>query len=365
MQYSEIEDLLKKRDFKDVREKLEKEKIPNIQYSKTYIGHGEDRKHFDVVVKNFFKISDKNKVNNLKYLFTSKDEIKDVENSFPIDKLFEKYDLDNIQNSHEKIELLIPYIKELKYGNKMIEPLEKVLKAKYIRELVLTKRDGEKFRVDIYKLNTDEQTLEIIEPCQVFKNPIYGLLHYVNSMPELFSGKTIRVDNINVKSLNEYSCTNYQRIFQKMEFDDYEYELNIIDANIAKLTFYKSTLEHNKRTALLIIELQTDLIFEFNSIGKLLELLSRSNKYMHVHYGSSNNIDIYINGSRAFCVENSYSLFDDIMKDICDDKKPGIIASILGAFYLKAYSHDTIMRKDYYYNNRIKNQIIYELKRYL
>lgn len=335
------------RDFADVRRILEANNVKSIDYilddtfNKFY--------SFDKTIKEFFNISEKNNISGINYFFNSNDFKTPNFNDclFSIEKLFEI----NENSDDKKIVVTMNYIKGLKYAREILEPLIKVLNTNS-SNLTLTPRNENKFSITIHKFNLKEKSLEIINPGQHFKNPLYGLLHYVNADKDLFKYRTINVNKTDEYEMNEYKTEYYNSIFNKLELDDYRYELIYEDSKKGKFSF--CCIEEEKTVRLLSIDF--DEGFE---LCQLLSGLRIEDLLNFLHQNNSNiNISIlndycyvYINNRNTIILETDSSLLKNILNEI--SQEPSLFEKIL--YYFKSANinfHEKLTAADYYQNRK-------------
>jgi len=331
------------RDFKDARKILDENNVKRIDY---VLDNNIQSSGFDKTIKEFFSISEKNNICKIKNFFNSNDFITPHFNDtvFSTEKLFEI-------DENENIVVTMNYIKEFKYASEILEPLVKVLNTNS-SNLTLTPCCNGKFSITIHKFNLNNKSLEIINPEQYFKNPLYGLLHYANANKELFNYKTINVDKINKYEMNEYKTGYYSSIFNKLELNDYRYELIYEDSKKGKFSFYSN--EEEKTVRLLSIDFDEN--FE---LYQLLNGLRIEDLLYFLHQNNSNiNISIlndycyiYINNRNTIILETDTSLLKNILNEI--PQEPSLFEKIL--YYFKSANinfHEKLTVADYYQNRK-------------
>lgn len=236
----------------------------------------------------------------------------------------------------------------------MVEPIN-FIKNSSANTLILTRQGNNKLTLNkyIFKNNLNEK-LEIIFPGQFFKNPIYGLLHYINFDISLFENKKIKID----KYTKLTATCDYANLFSNLELEDYEYELRSFDReeNI-KLTFYKVDDDKTKKS-ILIIENNKDFFQKLNIINKgllksYLDRLCQLNKRIHFYYEVSNNCIAIISDNQTIRIENDLFFLKDILKEIfCKKTILNEILEYLKNFGKGQYSfyNDVISREDFHSN---------------
>lgn len=334
------------RDFSDVVLELEKNSINSIELKVDK----PNLNNFDNIIKEFYGISTKNSVFIIKNFF-----IYNKEENIGQDAFFDINELIELKSSKKiKKEVVFEYIKHLKYGTEMVEPIN-FIKNSSANTLILTRQGNNKLTLNkyIFKNNLNEK-LEIIFPGQFFKNPIYGLLHYINFDISLFENKKIKID----KYTKLTATCDYANLFSNLELEDYEYELRSFDReeNI-KLTFYKVDDDKTKKS-ILIIENNKDFFQKLNIINKgllksYLDRLCQLNKRIHFYYEVSNNCIAIISDNQTIRIENDLFFLKDILKEIfCKKTILNEILEYLKNFGKGQYSfyNDVISREDFHSN---------------
>ncbi|NUW26967.1 hypothetical protein HUX57_09840 [Arcobacter butzleri] len=346
MTINEFFNLSNIRDFSNVISELERSNIDPIELKVDNC----NLNNFDNIIKEFYGISAKNSVFFIKNFFIYNKEEKVGEDTF-----FDINELIELQSSEEiKKEVVFEYVKHLKYGSEMVEPIN-FIKNNSSNTLILTGQRDNKLKLYkyIFKNNNNEE-LEIIIPGQFFKNPIYGLLHYINFDISLFRNKKIKID----KYIKFTTTCDYANLFSNLELEDYEYELRSfgIEENI-KLTFYKIG-ENMTKDSILLIQNNKDFFQKLYIINKellksYLDRLHHHKKKLYFYYEESNNCIAVRSDNQTIRIENNLFLLRDIIEEIlCKKTILNEILEYLKNFGKKQYYFydDIVSRKDFHFN---------------
>lgn len=354
-----LQNVLNCRDFSEARKILDENNIKKIDFLIDKHDYNTYIDSFDLLVKDFFKISEKNKILNILNFFNEDDfKIDKSENThFPIEKLLEIKD----NNENKKVFVIMNYIKELKYATEILEPLAKVFNSNSLN-LKLTPRSENSFYPEIFRFNLNGRTLEIIEPGQHLKNPIYGLLHYINSDIELFKYRNINVNKMSEYEMNDSQTSYYSHIFNKLEIDGFKYKLEYDEFKKGKFSLYADSEE--KTNPLLKIDFSKE--FKLNTllrdlyIKELLVFLNLNNSSINI---SINNDSYYIcfNNSTSIRIEGNTSLLADLMNGITEEIS--LTDKIVSFFSLSKTGMSDMLTSRYFYENR--NKILCEIKNIL
>lgn len=335
--------------FADARKILDENNVKRIDY---VLDNNIESSGFDKTIKEFFSISEKNNICKIKNFFNSNDFKTPHFNDtvFSIEKLFE---IDENENSDDKkIVVTINYIKELKYTSEMLEPLVKLLKTNS-SNLTLTPCYENKFSITIHKFNLNDKTLEIIDPGQHFKNPFYGLLHYVNADKDLFKHRTINVNNICEYEMRESNTEYYRTIFNNLELDNYRYTLKYNEFMEGNFSFFNINCKENS-IPLLVINFDANFELEqlLNSlrIKDLLDFLKQNNSNVNISI-LNDYCYVYINNSNTIILETDTSLLKNILNGILVE--PTFFEKILYYFNSgNVYYGEKLTAADFYQNRR-------------
>lgn len=355
---SEFFDLYNVNDFKHAILKLQQNNINPIEFKlNTY-----EINNFDNIIKKFYGISEKNRIKDIQNFFIYDKEEYSQNIYFDINKLIELKESKTIQK-----ELIIKYIKTLKYASHILEPI-KFVKNSSSKTIILNEQSSNLLTLEKYVfINKDSKKLEIIIPGQSLKNPIYGLLHYVNFDIELFKDKEIKIDKyekFNAKN-------NYSDLFLNLELDEYEYELNILNNEKSiKLTFYRNRdSESQKQESILVIEHSRDFFNKFNIIDKdllknYLDRLYQCNKRVYIYFQEYNNCIAVSGNGKTLILENDLFFLKKILQEVIikktiRDKALEYIKNIGKSPY--NFYDDTLSNKKYYYKKYKFSSIIREV----
>ena len=219
------------RDFSEVRKLLEEDNIKKISFKDNW----EKDNHTKMLI-DFFKIDMKNEVLNLEDIFFHTTEEYSFYTTFSLSEILKKQKLEESSfEENEQIEILLPYVKEYKYFREMIKPLNKIIGAKYSPYIHLN-NDRNKMCLTIYNYtNHDNKNLKIIKADHVSKNPLYGLLHYINLDSYLFSGKSLVLQKLKTVSLDKETVSMYQKFFDNIKIKGYKFKLEVKESSNTNL----------------------------------------------------------------------------------------------------------------------------------
>lgn len=370
MNLSSFSNLLDKKDFNEVKEELEKIGVKPIKYCTDKTSYNLHRYAFDDILKGFFNISQKNKVSNFKYFLCDFEKIVESDTTFRIDKL---YEIQDNTDTNSKSVLTFSYLKDIKYCQNMLSPLKSIVDSPSQRVLKdILKRDSEELQITYYNFSCDGKHLEIVAPCQVFKNAIYGLSHYINYDRNLFANKEIAVSKAVSYKLDSHDGHTYMQFFKNLEMKGFEY---ILEGNSdcnkdVVLSIYKASSSFNKRERILVMNVENSFFKDFRVtsyiLEKFLNMLISKNIKMDLYLNKNENIiNVFVDGQIKFSFENSSSLLSNIILDICDDSNSSIFSRIIAFFSVNEPLKEIISRRDFFCNDKNRNMIINSIKKTL
>ncbi len=356
MNLDEVKKLLEFKDFNDVKKYLSVHNVPVIPH---YVDDRKDydfEKKFDLISKEFFKISNKNKVHNIKFFikdFKLKNE-KDV--NFCSNRLYVNY--------YDSTPVVIIKYLNIYRCEEMIEPLSLLFSDKPCHESMKFTKDSS-YILDIYQFKCDDNVFEILEPCAALQNPIYGLLHYKFINAYSFDFKSFRLNCCNTYSLDNNYTNSYISFFKRLEMPNYEYEL--INGNIDKDMFYlnffrteNNTNADENRKPLISLYLEkgiyTDFRIKNKILEKLLDIVYETGQCIKVRHYSNEILTLSI-GESEFKIENSIVQLQDILEDLTLEQKH-IIKRIYYFFreLFVNYTKDGVITTNNYYDGYSNNR---------
>ncbi len=317
------------RDFYDSIQYLKENNVQDIKFN----SNNDRDNHHNKFLIDFFKINKKNKIENMNLIFCNAKIEKKFYTTFSLSKLVDIKEVE--ENEFKQIEILFPYIKTLKYGKEMIEPLKQILQNEYVPYIHMnTIRD--KQSLTIYKYFDDmNHELEIIETSQVSKNPFYGLVHYVNLDPYYFKNKYLVLQELETITVDKSKFKIIKDFFNIIETIDYTFSLDI--KTFEKRQIYLS-FNHNESKE----DYQEILIFENFDIEFLLSIFKNFYDFEAVlQYLHLNNINI-----KLFFEEERINIFiNDIFFEF--EKNSKLITRFLRDF-TSDYNKETFIQKAIY-----------------
>lgn len=356
MNLNEVDKLFEFRNFNDIKKYLSEHNVPVIPH---YIDDKKDcvfEKKFDLIVKDIFKINDKNKIHNIKNFIIGFEPLSQKKDSFTIYKLYSN-DYDSIPS------IIINYINPFKY-REMMEPLSLLFSNKPSSDYLRFSFE-DKYKLNVYQIESGNHVYEILEPCEALQNPIYGLLHYVHLNQHPFDYKSFFVNDYNTYKLEESIFSIYIDFFKSIELENYEYELinNEKNKDMFYLNFYKTEDKSNadkNRMPLITLYLKNtfyrNFIIESKILEKLLDIIKETEQYITVRHYSDEIITLKI-GKSEYKIENNYYVFlQDIFQDLALEQKH-IIKRIYYFFreLFVNYTKDGVITTNNYYDGYHSN----------
>lgn len=369
MDLEEVKKLLDLKSFEEVKTCLSEHGVPVIEHYVDDRSTFDYERKFDLIVKNIFGISNKNKVHNINNFILGIKVNKEKNVHFSINRLhLNDYDLSP--------SIIIKYVKNTRL-EEMMEPLTLLFSNRPASESFKFTKNND-YSLNIIQFRHNKNVYEILEPCAALQKPVYGLLHYCLINKHSFYYNSFNVDNCNTSVLDDNHTASYMNFFKRLEMPNYEYEL-INDKNDKYkfyLKFYRTENEpglNKERQPLISLYLINSFYDDFSIkneiLEKLLDIVYESEQYIQVSQNSDEMITIKI-GDNVFKIENSYVLLKDIFEDLTSEQKH-ILKRIY--YFLKEsfvnYTKDGVITSnnyyDGYYSSKNRNMIVSMFKRSL
>ncbi len=348
-----------KSDFANSINFLEQHNIQPIPFNTD-----DDRKnHHNRILIDFFKIDKKNIIENLNLIFYNSKIEKNFYTTFPLSKLIEIQKNDEYDNN--QTEILFPYIKITQNYNQILEPLEQVIQNKHDRYINLNKVK-EKQILTIYKyVNDNNNELEIIKTHYYSKNPLYGLVHYINLNPFIFQNKYLVLQELETITIDKNEFIRIKDFFKLIKSEDYTFKLNIENNvnNLINVSFYKNVIEKNYKQILTFnnfsIEFLLNVFKDLYTFENILIYLDFHYINMEFYY-EQKQIEVYINTVR-FKFERDSKLISKFLNDfIRNDSKKTLKERIF--LFKEPNFIDNEITVENYFNYHIGKNIIYSIK---
>jgi len=354
------------KDFSEVRKLLEEDNIKKISFKDNW----EKDNHTKMLI-DFFKIDMKNEVLNLEDIFFHTTEEYSFYTTFSLSEILKKQKLEESSfEENEQIEILLPYVKEYKYFREMIKPLNKIIGAKYSPYIHLN-NDRNKMCLTIYNYtNHDNKNLKIIKADHVSKNPLYGLLHYINLDSYLFSGKSLVLQKLKTVSLDKETVSMYQKFFDNIKIKGYKFKLEVkessninLEKKILGLFFYhenKNIMDSILSFENFDIEFLITFFERFYYLDTTLEQINQNNMRLRFYFDEQDSIKLQIHNDQIE-IEKDATLLSNLLRDIFQEQDLGII-NVFKFILSNQYDISKRISKESYYNFDVRKQIIYKIR---
>ncbi len=354
------------KDFSEVRKLLEEDNIKKISFKDNW----EKDNHTKLLI-DFFKIDMKNEVLNLQDIFFHRTEEYSFYTTFSLNELIKKQKLEESSfEENEQIEILLPYVKEDKYFREIIKPLYKIIGAKYSLYIHLN-NDRNKMCLTVYNYtNNENKKLKIIKADHISKNPLYGLLHYINLDLYLFSGKALALQRLKTVSLDKETVNMYQNFFDNIKINGYKFKLEVkessninLEKKILGLFFY----HENKNITDSILSFENfDIEFLITFFGRFyyldtaLEQINQNNIRLRFYFDEQDVIKLQIHNDQIE-IEKDAKLLSNLLRDVFQEQDLGII-NVFKFILSNQYDISKRISKESYYNFDVRKQIIYKIR---
>jgi len=341
------------KDFSKIRELLSEDRVKKISFKNNWTLES----HNELLIE-FFKIDKKNEIIKLEDIFDNSTKEYAFYTTFPLKHILED----------EKIEILLPYVKEYKYFREMIRPLQDSIKDKYSPYIHLhSSRD--KMSLTIYNyIDTNNKKLKIIQADHISKNPIYGLLHYINLDSYLFGRKSLVLQKLKIVSVNKDYFKTFQKFFKNIGVNGYKFKLEVKESSNTKnkaldLFFYNENKDIYKNILSFEnfdIEFLITFFESFYSLDTILEQIDNMDIKLRFYFYEQDNIKLQIQNEQI-AIEKDIALLSNLLRSIFQEHEFGIISFFKFHFSNKYYI-DEIVTKENYYNFKRKKYILYKIK---
>lgn len=317
--------------FCEVRYLLEADNIKPICFKDT---HKIDS-HNQILI-DFLKIDKKNNVSNLKNIFYNKKTSYSYYTTFPLEKIYDKQRFDKDNDAYRKIEIIMSYLKEVKYCSEMMKPLNILTSQTRNNQYIHLNNEYNKMSLTTYKYIEDNRyELEIIEPNNKLKNPLYGILNYFNLDYSLFYNKSIALQRLKQVEIDKEDIKKIKNFFETIQLKNYKYKLNIEDPSFNKnyqinLYFY---YKNNNDYILSFKEFDREFLLNiFSNIYNLKSLLeyTKFNKIL-LNYGD--NIEIKVK-DKKFKLKKDYQLCSSFLKGLSSHEDLSIYNKIKKKYFI-------------------------------
>jgi len=353
------------RDFGEVRKLLEEDNIKKFSFKDNWNINNHTKLLID-----FFKIDMKNEVLNLEDIFFQTTEEYSFYTTFSLSEILKKQELEESSfEENEQIEILLPYVKEYKYFSEIIKPLNKIIGAKHSPYIHLNNARN-KMCLTIYNYSNKNNNLKIIKADQLSKNPLYGLLHYINLDSYLFSGKALALQRLKTVSLDKETFNIYQNFFDNIKVDGYRFKLEIKESSNTNLEKKKLNLffyHENKNLTDSILSFENfDIEFLIRFFGRFyyldtaLNQINQNNTRLRFYFGEQDSIKLQIHNEQIE-IEKDTTLFSNLLRDVFQEHDLGII-DIFKFILSNQYDISKRISKESYYNFDVRKQIIYKIR---
>ncbi|AXH10592.1 hypothetical protein CP960_06925 [Malaciobacter halophilus] len=354
------------KDFSEVRKLLEEDNIKKISYKDNWNTNNHTKLLLD-----FFKIDMKNEVLNLEDIFFHRTEKYSFYTTFSLSEILKKQELEESSfEENEQIEILLPYIKEPKYFREMIKPLNKIIDVKYSPYIHLN-NDRNKMCLTIYDYtNNENKNLKIIKADHISKNPLYGLLHYINLDSYLFSGKALALQRLKKVSLDQKNFNMYQKFFDNIKINGYKFKLEVKESsniNLEKKFLSLFFYHENKNTTDSILSFENfDIEFiitffeRFYYLDTALEQINQNNMRLRFYFDEQDVIKLQIHNDQIE-IEKDATLLSNLLRDVFQEQDLGII-NVFKFILSNQYDISKRISKESYYNFDVRKQIIYKIR---
>ena len=348
------------RDFYDAIQYLKENNVQPIKFNL----NNDTENHHNKILIDFFKIDKKNKIENINLIFYNAKIEKKFYTTFPLSELTKIQKIK--KDDYKQTEILFTYIKTPRYTKEMIEPLKQTILINNTPFIHLnTSRN--KQTMTIYKyFNTMNSELKVIETNQVSKNPLYGLVHYINLSPYSFQNKYLVLQELKTITIDKNEFKTIKDFFNIIESKNYTFILNIKgnEDNSINLSFNQNEVEENYKQILTFenfnIKILLNIFKDFYNFEELLKYLHLNKINIHF-YDDEDIIKVLINNI-SFEFEKDSKLIRKFLKDFISDYiKKTLFQKIIYYLRHEYYINEKITVEDYFNYCKQKN-IIYTIK---
>ena len=352
------------KDFSKIREILEKNEIRTIPFK---IDHEYSINQHNEVLIDFFNIDKKNTVINLNEIFFAAKKEYNYYYPFPLEKIYKKQEMEDEKDYYKNkyLEILLPYIKEYKYFDKIIEPLKYFVENKYKPHIHLND-ERNKLSLTVYKYKDKNKELEIIETDHVSKNPIYGLLNYFNLDSYNFKNKSLVLHDLETITINEGHIKIIEIFLSNIQSPYFTFNLDIktsYDSKKINLNFYDPNEKELLSFQNFELEFLVSCLSSFYNLEYLLEYLESFKSHISMYFAEE-EIKVHIynkdNKHNSISIEQDIILMRNLLDDIFRDYTIGSFALIKYIFNPQTYT-DNLIKKDFYLNYQTRKYILKEI----
>lgn len=321
------------KDSEEIMQLLERDKIQNIENKNFSFSFKWPRDYnfkseteHDCFLKQYFKIDDKNKVLNMKYLFFSFQTIEEYFCEMPLKEIFIVNEDDDI-NLHQHV--ILPYIKIEKYFHEIFEPFKQalVMKTSSRRYPLALNNEKDALELIMYQYIDDNERMYIIEADHHLKNPLFGIHQLWNLVPNLFDNQSILLYKKQIHHVNKDIIFTIRLFFRNIISENFIFHLKCNDEYRDK-TFNLSFFSNIDHQILSVEKFPNEfLINVFKSLYDLEETLAylQINDMKLSFTYQKDNIFVYVtknssNKNFSFSIDNDTYLIQRILNDICNDR---------------------------------------------